>query len=507
MSNNKLFHFLFAMILLTALLLRLAPTKNNNFYFTMDQGNDAVHVREILYRHQILLNGPETGIKGFYHGPLWYYFIAIGYAATGGHPFGAVLMLIIVSVATTAFIILKLAKEVDKTAALLVGASLQFFWWFYDASRYGFNPFPLVALSILLIFALCDLAKDKPKSFIWAAIPVGLAFHTESAGGVAFLVLYLIIGILAIFKRKLKPKIFLIGILLFSIFFIPKLISEIKSDFSQTKTLAREYQNPSGIFSQTQSISRRITPQSDQVGIIILTIVFLLFLKTDKKNQFYEVKLLFIKNYVYLASLLMAISFLWFSLSSGWQIWHTVYIRPILFIAILLMLANIIKVSTPLKKLVGLSLLVIILISQILFFANRYWQFARPSNDPSLLTNELAAVDWTYQKSAGLGFYVYSYLPSVYDYPYQYLFWWRGIKKYGYVPCEYSTYPNTPDLFVPGLAHYQTPQRPCGNLRFLIIEPDQRKELQNSWLEQVTKGTTLIDETSFGDIKVQVRQL
>lgn len=498
--TNKIFKISFWAIIFFALIIRLLPARGNNFYFTMDQGNDAVHVREILHRHQILLDGPETGIKDFYHGPFWYYFIGIGYALTGGHPFGSVLMLIILNVATTAFIILKVAKETSKATGLLVGVSLQFFWWFYDASRYGFNPFPLVALSILLIFALCDVAKGKPKSFILAAIPVGLAFHTESAGGVAFLVLYLIIGILAIFKRKLKPKIFLIGILLFSIFFIPKLISEIKSDFSQTKTLAREYQNPSGIFSQTQSINHRVTPQSDQVGIIILTIVFLLFLKTDKKTHF-------TKHYVYLTALLVIISFFWFSATSGWQTWHTVYIRPILFIAILLMLADIIKMGTPLKKLVGLCLLAIILISQILFFTNRWRQFARPSNDPSLLTNELAAVDWVYQKSQNQGFYVYSYLPSVYDYPYQYLFWWYGRKQYGYVPCEYSTYPNVPDFFVPGLANYQTPQRPCGNLRFLIIEPDQRKELQNSWLEQVTKGTTLIDETSFGDIKVQIRQL
>ena len=50
------------------------------------------------------------------------------------------------------------------------------------------------------------------------------------------------------------------------------------------------------------------------------------------------------------------------------------------------------------------------------FFRN---DFAKTHLDPSLYKNEISAID-----------YVYTYLPSVYDYPYQYLFWWYGQKKY-----------------------------------------------------------------------------
>src|SRR5688500_6304605 len=44
----------------------------------------------------------------------------------------------------------------------------------------------------------------------------------------------------------------------------------------------------------------------------------------------------------------------------------------------------------------------------------------------SFLRNELAAIDLVYKKADGKNFKVYTYMPSVYDFPYQYLFWWHG---------------------------------------------------------------------------------
>src|SRR5689334_5830320 len=76
------------LILIFAFVVRIIPLFKNNFYFTMDQGNDAIHAREILVRHKLPLLGPETSIFGLYAGPAWYYFIALGYFLAGGHPAG-----------------------------------------------------------------------------------------------------------------------------------------------------------------------------------------------------------------------------------------------------------------------------------------------------------------------------------------------------------------------------------------------------------------------------------
>lgn len=467
----------------------------------MDQGNDAVAVREILARHQLLLAGPETGIAGFHHGPLWYYFIGIGYLATGGHPFGAVLMLIILNLATVAYLMTKIAQKANPATAILVGIALQFFWWFYDASRYGFNPFPLVSLSILLILLLSDFLEGKKGYFYHlAAVPVGLAYHCESAAAVAFTIFYFLVGALAVLKKQLKLRVFFLSFLILAIFFIPTLISEIQTGFAQTQVIKREFQKPSGVFSQTRYTIISQTLQNTAVEIAVFSLVLVIFLKNRDKNRL-------TKHFVYLSLALTLISLIWFAASQGWRVWHTVYVRPILFIAALLMLIHLAKSHAHIVKTLAVFLLAIVLISQILFFKERYLEFAKPSSDPSLLTNELKAVDWIYGESANLGFYVYSYLPSVEDYPYQYLFWWRGTNKYGYVPCEYSTVPNVPDFFVPGVKYYQNPKRECTNLRFLIIEPDQRQNLQDLWLAQVRKNTLLLKEATFGKILVEKRQI
>ncbi len=110
----------------------------------MDAGNDAVHVRELLERGQFPVLGPVTGLDGIYAGPGWFYFIAIGYWLFGGHPFGAVFMMIMLNLLLTAILMRRINHEVSPLAAIVVGAGLQMSWRFYDASRYGFNPFPLV---------------------------------------------------------------------------------------------------------------------------------------------------------------------------------------------------------------------------------------------------------------------------------------------------------------------------------------------------------------------------
>src|SRR3990167_7466678 len=88
---------LLAGLILFSLLLRIIPILNNNFFFTMDQGRDAVYIREIIERHKLILKGPETSIPGIFAGPGWYYLLAIGYSLSFGHPVGGVLIMIALS--------------------------------------------------------------------------------------------------------------------------------------------------------------------------------------------------------------------------------------------------------------------------------------------------------------------------------------------------------------------------------------------------------------------------
>lgn len=505
MNKNKFFLIGFAAILIFAFLIRIIPALGNNFYFTMDQGNDAVHVREILSRHQILLQGPETGIEGLFAGPLWYYFISIGYAIFGGHPFGSVFMLILLNVALTGILMQKISKEVSHPWALLVGASIQISWWFYDTSRYGFNPFPLVFLSFMLIIFLVDFVSGKNKSYLFAAIFIGLGFNTEIAGTIALTIFYLLVGLWFVIKKYRPSKYLVFGILIIGAFLLPYVITETTSGFSQIHTLVKAIGNPHGIFSERnfdiltphflKVVSRSTLRQIPEIGILIFTIIIFLVGKKWKTGK--EANK-FIERFVLLSIALLIVSWLWFSSNTGWQSWHTVYISPLIFICVLLLIHE-------LKKEIAFLIFTISLVSHLLIFKDRYWEYIKPTSDPSILVNEIGAIDWVYQKAEGEGFYVYNYLPSVYDYPYQYLFWWHGLKKYGYLPCEYSSFPDSPGIFIPGKRYYQEPQKICSSLRFLIVEPNENSFLRNQWLEELHQGSQLLEETTIGKIKIEKR--
>lgn len=230
------------------------------------------------------------------------------------------------------------------------------------------------------------------------------------------------------------------------------------------------------------------------MGCICTVIVFLLKLKRLECYISTGWGVTFIRITLFI----FIFSYFLFSLGDVWRDWQTSYFSP------LILVGGVLAVSQLPRK-AAVIFFLIILTSQSMLFWGRYQEYFRPSDDPSLLTNEIKAVDWVYQKSDNQGFYVYSYLPSVYDYPYQYLFWWYGLKKYGFTPCEYATFPGAPGSFIPHHKYYQQPPKACANFRFLIIEPDKNEILRSEWLGEVRKGTTLIEETTAGRIKIEKR--
>lgn len=498
------FWFFLGLCLILAFTLRVRPLLTNNFHFTMDQGDDAVHVREILERGQILLVGPETNFAGLFTGPLWYYFAAAGYGLFGGHPGGVVMLLIILSLATMAAAAWKLREKVGPGAGLTVAAGLTVFWWFYDVSRYGFNPFPLVFLSFGVIFLLLDVWEGKRGRFLWAAVLVGLSFHTELAGAFALAVFYFLTGVVFLRRRLVSIKGFLLAIVLVFLFFTANIIYDFQNDFSQFWALRRMVLGEERVFGQSQlgrigaeflvMAGNSVFPQKGVVGLAGFLLVLLLFWK---KNGFFLKD--FTSRFVVLVLGYTALSFLVFGSNTGWRIWHTVALPPLLFGAILLMVAS-------LPKPARYALLFFILGAQAVFFVGLYRHFLEPISDQSILKNELAAIDRVYQEAGGEGFYVYNYLPSVRDYSHQYLFWWYGKKKYGYLPCEYGRYPGVPAFFVPGHEYYQSPKKACANLRFLIMEPDDNSFIKERWISGVTAKTRLLRAWKIGEIRVEKRE-
>ena len=503
MIKDKRFLLFFFLILAFSFFLRVMPAQNNNFFFTEDQGSDAVWVREIVERGQILSKGPETGIPGVHAGPLWYYFISTGYKLFDGHPYGALFMVIVLNVLASGVLMWIVAKRCAGLLALGLGIGLQFNWFFYDTSRWGFNPFPLVALSFFLVLLLSGLGARVNKYYSFGLIPIFLAFNTEIAGAGALLLFYIVSGILFVWKRILNIRVFLISAIAVPLLFVLPIVFDFGRRFLETRVFSLHLFNVVGTFAGTNFpsmkivfldlLARGVIPQSVALSVIIFFGILFLFLKHPIDKN------VFTRNFVFLTLLLFGVSFFWFSLNKGWRDWHTLYLSPLIFIAVFLMISSI-------PKKIGFLLLAFVLGAQFLLFKERYGEFYFPSRDPGLLVNKLKVVDWIYQQSKNDGFKVYVYSPHFWDYPYQYLFWWNGIKKYGYVPCDFRNHPGIlKHVYIPGADFYSRPTLGCGKFTFLIIEPDEDISRQGGWIDEVGEGKEIVERAELGGIKVEKR--
>ena len=107
-------------ILLVGILYRLLLTTDGNFLFNMDNARDFVDVREMIELGKLRLTGPTSAIEGVYNGPLWYYLLAIPYLISGGDPYSAIIMEIILW-AIGGFFLLKLIKNYSSWLILPIG--------------------------------------------------------------------------------------------------------------------------------------------------------------------------------------------------------------------------------------------------------------------------------------------------------------------------------------------------------------------------------------------------
>ncbi len=488
---KKYFWILTLIIILFGFLIRIYPLLDNRIFFTVDQGRDAIYVREILNFHKIFTKGPQSSVAGIFTGPGWYYFISAGYAIFKGNPIGAVFMLIVLNLGITLLLMGIIKNKVSWKLALITGLGLQFFWGFYTTSLWGFNPFPLVCLSIILIILLIK------KRYVLALIPIFLAFNTELAGATAFLIFYALIGAWWVLKKKLDLPSFVICAIGLPLMGILKIVN----DFLNQPVGATRFAGL-GVFNGVnfgqmaiefgKMLGQAAIPQNPYLGLGIIILIIVIFVKRKKKN-------LFIKNFVFLSLGLIITSYFFFSSNLGWRAWHTVYIPPLIFISLTFMLYEF--------KRIGYFLIGIIFVLQIINFKDNVTSYLKPTNNPSLLSNQLKVLDWVYSHNEGNGFNLYTYTNTFYDYSYQYLVSWYGKPKYGFYPCEYSNFPiSNKDLYMPGWQHYVEPQLGCDDYRFLIVESDTNGNENKNWINEFRIETHLIDSFKIGDTLIEKRK-
>ena len=501
--SKKLFWLGFILILAAGFILKVLPIRDHSFFFTMDQADDGVYVREILERKQLVVHGSRTNIPGVYSGPLWYYFLAIGYFFADGDPTGGVVMVILLNMALTGFLMWVIAKKVGKLEALTVGAALQSFWWFHDINRWAFNPFPLVSCAVVMVTLLSLFLGGWKKGFFLAAIPVALSFNFEVAGAASILLFYLAFAACAFLKKRigLKSAIFAFalpavpaGILFLQLVrrYLANRGGAVLPGAETNYFGGTNFTHLAGRFMEL--LSYAVVPYQLILSLIIFLGLLIWFLRGGKN--------IFVKNFSLLTVAFALVAYVFFGSTRGWYDWHTLYLPVLFFVSFTLLLLQLPKKSGYILLLVSLLFL------HLPIFKERYMQYFKGYKDAGYLSTELRVVDWIYATRENDGFKAYTYMPDQRDYPYQYLFWWWGRKEYGFVPCEYSIYPGGLKLYLPERDYYTKPSLGCSQFVYLIIEPHKDSEHYKNWYEKVSKGSKLVEEVNIdGVVKVEKRRI
>lgn len=485
-ANTKRYVIFFGIILvITTTIIKFAEVWGGNFPFTMDQGRDMVDLRNMYVTWMPRLVGPTTSINGVLLGPFWYYFNLIPFVLSGGSPNIIVLWQIIWYQLAVIFLWWTL-KNRNFIQASLIATVLLLTPTSFNSARYFWNANSMPIFTIIFFaFLYNTLFNETKKNFFWLGFVSGLGMQIEAAFGILFFPFALIYFLI----KRVKPKKIINLCFGFGLTLLPQIAFEIKHKFIMTKVLLGEFSGKgSQMLGETFEFSERLVQRWEHFHDLLLKsnhlppnyliiiyalslIIFALFLFSKQNDKSSNQKEVWVAPFFF--TVFAGLFYLQFSQSL--KSWYTLGLS----VPIAIYFGSLVNYLWERKSFIP-KLIAIYLVFLTIFYGLKsqidYTTVvaSKPSDDRSNLKNELAAIDWVYQNAKGKNFKLYSYLPSVYDFPYNYLIWWYGAPKYGYQPADTSYLPNQPE-YIPNLSKVWTKKLPNDNLvvyTFLIIEND-----------------------------------
>jgi len=421
-----------------------------NLFFGPEQGRDMLVVRDIVFYHKLTLIGPTTAISGVFHGPLYYYIAAIPFYFNKGNPLSIEYFFLFLN-ALTVFLIYILGKEMfNRRVGLISSIIFTFSFGAVEMARWLSHPPLIIPLSCLFFICLSRFLKGKNVYLILSAIAYGLSSQTEFTYFMIFSFISIIVFIL-FFNNFKNQKIwylflsFLIAVILALGNFV---LFDFRHKFLMFHSLTGLIGGHSGFYgSFLQSVIHSINnyiilffhtiiPFHFWVGLLLFILgIVVVFIASDKNKIGKRLLLIWLLS-----------PFVVFVLLKYYPLVH--YFLPSLVGIIVLMSFLIDKLFIRNKTFGLLGVFVIVCINFYVWFnylpqnANVYFQTTQPDlkySDQTLVIKEI------YKEANGKPFSFQAYtIPYWLQEEWQYLFWYVGTTKYGYVP----TVNNQPMLFV-----------------------------------------------------------
>lgn len=485
-------------LILFVVLLRLPVLTSQLIPFQFDHGKDAVAILHMWLTASPKLIGPWTSIPGLFFGPAWYYLLLPGAVIANGEPIASVITMLLLGIVT----IVVLYKYFGLVEATMFATSSIF----YTITTSAWNPFPMVLLSFMLLAVLKEIEKKRlvsnKQAFILGFLAT-LGFHFSTA----FAVFYPLLIILSLGIKRIKVNVPIIGSALtgLAVPLMPQLLFELRHNFIQTKSvlayLEKGDSNPASL-EKFISILKTTAGEIKEVFFpssyfefaplnIAIQLLFILLLGIGIFSFFFHIQ--DNKN-----KYLLVDALLWFTLPLfaftvlHFNVW---YLLPLIAMAFI-MAGQIIK-SAPKKVVVlFLCLCLLVSISKTYFFLTKDRQNLLSAT--TFLPNKKAALEYIYTTAGDKPFASYHFMPDIYDYPYQYLYFVNALDgrklptEFSYQPGEISYIPEKLEL-LQRIGKQIDTREP--ELIFYIIESHDNKDLYDHWWSQQQYGEIIATHT------------
>jgi len=491
------------LLLIVGFSIRIIPLLSNTVHFSFDQGLDIAMVKFLVVDHKLNLVSRYSGFQGILMGPFWTWLLAIPFAISGGNPAANIIFMSLMSVFFCFVTFLIIKHMLSEQLGWLIFILTIFSPIYLLGSGVILSPLPIIFISIFYLWSLWEIFVLKRLSF-WMLLflVIGIFFQLELA--VAFFSLPSII-ITAFFFKSVSPfksRYFFFGLGILFLTFIPQILFDIRHNLlishgfinfliSSTTSLGGSGSNLSARF-----VERLYSLQEDlrsmalveplwfSMIMIIISIIGWKTIFTQKLVK--EIKLL------YLLLAIIVGFYGSFVLYPGpiWG-WYRVSL-PIVFLLLIFTPYPILWKNKRLR--IGM---VIIAIYYMFTIINPFgiWSVLTVKNKggESNLSSQIKILDYIYSNAKSSNFSVFVYTPPVYDYTWQYVFWWYGRNKYGYLPNNWN-------LSVPllGVGKQTLPPKSDQGVFYLIIEPDREHPGNpDGWIKSFIKIGKTIDRKIF----------
>lgn len=485
-GKEKILSILFGLILFISGLIRFNQTKDFNFPFTYDQARDMLDIRALGEFKDLAVLGPTTSINGLRLGPFYYYANLPAYWWGQGNPQTLINWNIVLFLFSGAFIFWYFRKR-NITLGFLVGSIFLMAPQMFNLTRYFWNANMATYLSVYFFVALWNfLEKKDNKSILYLGLTAAVMTQFEAAFGIVCLGFS---GLIILLNKKIKNwRSFLIGVIPW---FLPQIALEIKNKFQMTKLLLGFFNGSNQVLGDKMTLGETVISHFNKIisffegqfivnygwglGILILAAILILMNKKYRKMGIY-----------FLSFLVFAFIFYVVVYHHELKSWYLDSLRVWYCFILGIGLVNINKFKNLITLLVG-----IFLIRNIYLTTIDQWQFTGGNfgkDDPKKMANLIKNVDWVYQKMNNSGFEAYTYVPEIYDYSNQYLYWWYGVKNYGYMSSKVSySLAEVPEYTRAQKEFYRKTKE--GNNKIALIYENNANTL--GWLGQFNKYCTL----------------